>query len=174
MPSYIRPSTRAVSLIDSLCPIWLPLGPRYVTRAPWSNAATSKEHLVRVESFSKMSAMFLPVSFCTSVPFFLSAFSCAERASREVSCAGVKSSNFRKCFFIQFRHFILTWQRPLIELKFTLSVSIFTCNPDSQIFLTKVEANTSVCENRSICRTLKRNEPWQTQNCWKNSAKRRD
>ena len=28
MPSYIRPSTLAVSAIDSLCPIWEPLGPR--------------------------------------------------------------------------------------------------------------------------------------------------
>jgi hypothetical protein len=84
----MRPSTRAVSLIDSLCPIWLPLGPKYVTRAPWSNAATSKEHRVRVESFSKMSAMFLPVSFCTSLPFFLSALSCAASVSREVNVQG--------------------------------------------------------------------------------------
>ena len=28
MASYIRPSTRAVSFIDSLWPIWVPLGPR--------------------------------------------------------------------------------------------------------------------------------------------------
>ena len=28
MPSYIRPSTRAVSAMDSLCPIWEPLGSR--------------------------------------------------------------------------------------------------------------------------------------------------
>jgi FeS assembly protein IscX len=36
-----------------------------------------------------------------------------------------------------------------------------------------LEANTSVCENRSICRTLKRIEPWQTRNYWKSNAKRR-
>ena len=28
IPSYIRPRTRAVSFIDSLWPIWVPLGPR--------------------------------------------------------------------------------------------------------------------------------------------------
>ena len=28
MPSYIRPRTRAVSFIDSLCPIWELSGPR--------------------------------------------------------------------------------------------------------------------------------------------------
>ena len=28
MPSKVRPSTRAVSFIDSLCPIWVPPGSR--------------------------------------------------------------------------------------------------------------------------------------------------
>ena len=34
IPSNVRPSTRAVSFIDSLCPIWEPVGSRYVTWAP--------------------------------------------------------------------------------------------------------------------------------------------
>ena len=35
IPSNNRPSTRAVSFIVSLCPIWVPVGPRYVVWAPW-------------------------------------------------------------------------------------------------------------------------------------------
>ena len=49
-----------MSFIDSLWPIWVPLGPRYVTWAPWSYAATSNATRVRVDDFSKMIAMFLP------------------------------------------------------------------------------------------------------------------
>ena len=62
MPSNIRPSTRAVSFADSLWPICEPDGSRYVVLAPWSAAATSKAQRVRVEVFSKTSAMFLPRS----------------------------------------------------------------------------------------------------------------
>ncbi len=58
MPSNIRPRTRAVSFTDSLWPIWEPVGSRYVVEAPWSAAATSKAQRVRVEVFSKISAMF--------------------------------------------------------------------------------------------------------------------
>lgn len=60
MPSYIRPSTRAVSFTDSLCPICDPTGSRYVVEAPWSAAATSNAQRVRVEVFSKIRAMFFP------------------------------------------------------------------------------------------------------------------
>lgn len=49
-----------MSRTDSLWPICEPDGSRYVVRAPWSAAATSNAQRVRVEVFSKMSAMFLP------------------------------------------------------------------------------------------------------------------
>ncbi len=78
----MRPSTRAVSLAVSLWPMCEPLGPMKVTCAPWSWAATSNEQRVRVESFSKISAMFLPVSFCSSRPSFFAALSSADRSSR--------------------------------------------------------------------------------------------
>jgi hypothetical protein len=42
-----------------------------------------------------MSAMFLPVSFCCSLPFFLSVLSLAASCSRALISAGVKSSNFK-------------------------------------------------------------------------------
>ena len=96
MPSNIRPSTRAVSLTDSLCPICEPDGSRYVVEAPWSAAATSKAQRVRVEVFSKISAMFLPRSRCTSVPAFLAAFSSAARSTRRRNSSAVKSSSLRK------------------------------------------------------------------------------
>jgi hypothetical protein len=34
MPSYMRPSTRAVSAMDAFLPLWEPSGPRQVTCAP--------------------------------------------------------------------------------------------------------------------------------------------
>jgi hypothetical protein len=92
-----------------------------VTRAPWSNAATSKEQRVRVESFSKMSAMFLPVSFCTSLPFFIGFELCGKGQQRSELCRG-KVEQFQKVFLVQIGHFILAWRTPLIELKFTLYV----------------------------------------------------
>ena len=39
-----------MSFIDSLCPICDPSGPKYVTCAPWSYAATSKAQRVRVDA----------------------------------------------------------------------------------------------------------------------------
>jgi len=80
--SNMRPSTRAVSLTDSLWPMCDPLGPMKVTWAPWSNAATSNAHRVRVESFSKISAISLPTSFRSSRPSFLAALSSAARSMR--------------------------------------------------------------------------------------------
>ena len=78
----MRPSTRAVSLIVSLWPMCEPPGPMKVTWAPWSYAATSNAQRVRVESFSKMSAISLPTSRCSSVPACLAALSSAERSIR--------------------------------------------------------------------------------------------
>ena len=51
-----------------------------VTCAPWSKAATSNAQRVRVESFSKISAISLPTSFCSSRPSRLAAFSSAARS----------------------------------------------------------------------------------------------
>jgi hypothetical protein len=66
-----------------------PEGPMKVTCAPWSYAATSKAHLVRVESFSKISAIALPTRACSSRPSRLAAFSSAERSRRYVISSGV-------------------------------------------------------------------------------------
>src|SRR5450631_838528 len=68
----------------------------YVTWAPWSNAATSKAHRVRVEVFSKIRAMFLPLRCCSSRPATLSAFSDADRVSSPRHSRGVKSTSLRK------------------------------------------------------------------------------
>ena len=78
----MRPSTRAVSLTVSLWPMCEPLGPMNVTCAPWSYAATSNAQRVRVESFSKISAISRPTSFCSSRPSRLAALSSAERSIR--------------------------------------------------------------------------------------------
>jgi hypothetical protein len=66
IPSKVRPKTRAGVLHRLLVPICDPEGSRYVTCAPWSCAATSKAVRVRVEVFSKISAMFLPARCCVS------------------------------------------------------------------------------------------------------------
>ena len=78
----MRPSTRAVSLTVSLWPMCEPLGPMNVTCAPWSYAATSNAQRVRVESFSKISAISLPARRCSSRPSRLAALSSAERSIR--------------------------------------------------------------------------------------------
>ena len=46
-----------------------------------------------------MVAMFFPARCWISIPFFLSVFSLAASFSRAVISAGVKSSNFKKCFW---------------------------------------------------------------------------
>ena len=81
MPSYSRPSTRAVSAMDSFLPICEPAGSRYVACMPRSYAATSKLQRVRVEVFSKISAMFLPRSTSWAMPDFFFALSSAARSS---------------------------------------------------------------------------------------------
>src|SRR4051794_8305035 len=82
--------------MDSLWPSWVLPGSRNVTCAPWSWAATSKAHRVRVEVFSKMRAMFLPVRRGTSVPVYLAVFSSAASRSRKRHSAVLKSSSLRK------------------------------------------------------------------------------
>ena len=96
MPSNIWDSTRAVSAMDSFLPIWLAAGSRKVTPIPRSWAATSKLQRVRVEVFSKISAMFLPRSPSWGTPAFFFAFSSAASASSAAISSGVKSSRVRK------------------------------------------------------------------------------
>ena len=96
MPSKNRPSTRAVSATDSLWPIWLDAGSRTVTCAPWWYAATSNAHRVRVEVFSKISAMVRPTSRATSRPSARSALSRRVRSTSDDHSDGVKSSSRRK------------------------------------------------------------------------------
>src|SRR5690348_6235700 len=64
--------------------------------APWSLAATSKAVRVRVDVFSKISAMFLPARRGRSYPAYLAALRSADSFSRNVSSSGVKSSSLRK------------------------------------------------------------------------------
>ena len=71
-----------MSFAVSLWPMCEPDGPMKVTCAPWSYAATSKAQRVRVESFSKISTISLPTSFCSSRPSLLAAFSSAARSIR--------------------------------------------------------------------------------------------
>src|SRR4051794_10699672 len=96
MASYMRPSTRAVSLTVSLWPMCEPVGPMNVTCAPWSYAATSNAQRVRVESFSKISTISLPASFCSSRPSFFAAFNSAARSRKYVISSAVKSTSVRK------------------------------------------------------------------------------
>src|SRR5689334_25053553 len=98
----MRPRTRAVSRIDSLCPICEPDGSRYVTPIPWSYAATSKAQRVRVEVFSKIKQRFFPVSLRCSVPAALARFSSAERSRRWRISSREKSDISRTLWFRRF------------------------------------------------------------------------
>ena len=102
MPSNIRPSTRAVSAMDSFLPIWLPEGSRYVTPMPRSWPATSKAQRVRVEVFSKIRAMFLPLKSSWAMPAFFFAFSSAARSISPSISSGVKSNSFKKLLPFKF------------------------------------------------------------------------
>ena len=82
MPSYIRPSTRAVSAMDSFLPIWLLPGSRYVTPMPRSIPATSKEQRVRVEVFSNSRTMFFPSSQRWGTPARFMSLKLRDRSSR--------------------------------------------------------------------------------------------
>lgn len=64
--------------------------------APWSAAATSNAQRVRVEVFSKISAMFLPWRYRVSVPARFAAFSSAASSIRPRNSSSVKSSSLRK------------------------------------------------------------------------------
>ena len=67
-----------------------------MTWAPWSKAATSKAERVRVEVFSKISAISLPSRRFTSVPEYLAIFRASESCKRKRSSFGSKSISFRK------------------------------------------------------------------------------
>ena len=82
MPSYIRPSTFAVSAMDSFLPIWEEPGSRKVTPMPRSRAATSKEQRVRVEVFSKSRTICLSVRYLCSIPLYFMRLNSAARSSR--------------------------------------------------------------------------------------------
>ncbi len=64
--------------------------------APWSAAATSNAQRVRVEVFSKISAMFRPRRYWVSAPACLAAFSSAASSTRPRNSSSVKSSSLRK------------------------------------------------------------------------------
>ena len=81
MPSYMRPSTLAVSARDSFLPIWEEAGSRKVTPMPRSRAPTSKAQRVRVEVFSNSSTTCLPVSHLCSTPLFFIRLNSADRSS---------------------------------------------------------------------------------------------
>ena len=66
MASYIRPRTRAVSFTDSFLPMCEPRRAEVGDVRALVVAATSKAQRVRVESFSKMRAMFFPRRCCCS------------------------------------------------------------------------------------------------------------
>ncbi len=85
-----------MSFTASCWPICEPDGSRYVVDAPWSAAATSNAQRVRVEVFSKISAMFLPRRCCVSAPAFLAALSSAASSIRPRNSSSVKSSSLRK------------------------------------------------------------------------------
>ena len=67
-----------------------------MTRAPWSKAATSKAQRVRVEVFSKISAMFFRLSCGCSEPAYFATLSSAARSSRNLHSLGVKSTSLTK------------------------------------------------------------------------------
>jgi len=52
------------------------------TQAPTTQAATSKAQRVRVEVFSKISAIFLPLSCCSSVPAYLAHFKSRDKSNK--------------------------------------------------------------------------------------------
>src|SRR5262245_41512758 len=67
--------------------------------APWSNEATSNDERVRVEVFSKISAISLPSSRFVSVPAYLAVFRASDRSSRYFSSRGSKSISLTKLRF---------------------------------------------------------------------------
>ena len=96
IPSKMRPSTFAVSAMLSFFPICELLLSRNVTPAPSSIAATSNEHLVLVDVFSKSSTIFLPSSELPLIPSLFFAFRSCARSRRYLISAGVKSISVRK------------------------------------------------------------------------------
>ena len=75
MPSKRRPSTRAESATDSFTPKCVSCPVRNSALPPSSRTAMAAELRVRVELFSKMSAMFIRRSSSPRIPAFRRAFS---------------------------------------------------------------------------------------------------
>ena len=80
IPSYILPNTFAVSSIDSFFPICELL--KNVACPPSSKAATSKEHRVLVDVFSKIKHTFFPNKCCPIFPAFLSTFNWCAKSNK--------------------------------------------------------------------------------------------
>ena len=106
----MRPRTRAVSFTDSFLPKWMSGRVRYSPLPPSSRTAMSVELRVRVELFSKMSAMFLRCSRSPRTPALRRAFNCAARSMRLTISSSVNDA----------RRII---ERPL---RLSIQVSIFT------------------------------------------------
>ena len=114
MPSKMRPSTFAVSAMLSFLPIWELLLSRNVTPAPSSIAATSNEHLVLVDVFSKSRTMFFPSSELPLIPSLFLAFRSCARSSRYLISAGVKSISVRKLLPLRFTAIIPSYRSSLL------------------------------------------------------------
>ena len=85
----MRPRTRAVSFTLSFLPKWMSGRVRYSAPPPSSRAAMMEELRVRVEDFSKMSAMFLRCSRSPRTPAARRAFSWAARSMRFIISSSV-------------------------------------------------------------------------------------
>ena len=89
IPSYILPSTLAVSAILSFLPIWELPGSRYVTPIPKSKPATSNEHLVLVDVFSNSRTIFLPFKYLWSIPLCFFSFKSFDKSNKYLISSGV-------------------------------------------------------------------------------------
>ena len=98
IPSNILPNTLAVSGILSFLPICEPLGSKYVVPIPRSCAATSNAHLVLVDPFSNINAIFFPFNNeSVNTPFFFFFFKSAAKSNKYWISSLVKSFNVKKC-----------------------------------------------------------------------------
>ena len=79
--------------------------------APWSYAATSNAERVRVEVFSKISAISLPARPLVSVPAYFAVLSASESRSRNRSSPGSKSISLRKLRFRRLYDIVAPWSR---------------------------------------------------------------
>ena len=96
MPSKKRPSTFALSSIDSFLPTCELPESRNVTWAPSSCAAVSNAQRVLVEVFSNRSTIFFPSSARPHIPARFFALRSRARSSRYLISSGLKSIRVRK------------------------------------------------------------------------------